>query len=338
MTNKNIPLGSLVQRFFLERLIAQQNASPNTVISYRDTWRLLLQYLINEKKFSIQELTIHDLTAETILEFLGSLENQRGSGIRSRNQRLAAIKSFYKFAVFADPSVLNTAQRVLMLPNKRYEHEVLGFLTREEMDCILQVPDRRTMSGRKTYALLQFIYNTGTRVSEAIAVKITDLKLEPPCAQVLIHGKGNKQRIVPLWKETGQILEELLSETTQKEVLDNFVFRNARGFPITRSGVAYLLHSTVQEASKQCPSLQNRKITPHTLRHTTAAHMLQSGVDINLIRMWLGHVKLDTTHLYAECDLKMKRMALAKGGLIPATQTPDWTPTDEILSFLDDLS
>jgi site-specific recombinase XerD len=338
MTDEKLTLGALVQRFFHERLVQQCNASAHTVASYRDTWRLLLTYLSAATGRPIAQLAMADLTAEAVLSFLDYLETERGYCVRSRNQRLAALKAFFHYAIFADPSILGQAQRVLELPLKRWMRRMLGYLTHEEMDAILAVPDRTVAAGRRIHALLLFMYNTGARVSEVTAVCVGDLRAIRHAPQVRLHGKGGKQRVVPLWSETANVLEQLVAERGVQERLDAPVFTNARGCRIARGGVTYLLHAAVQSAAEARPSLAGRTISPHTLRHTTAMHLLQSGVDLHLIRMWLGHVALDTTHQYVEADLEMKRQALAKGGITAATAADaSWQPTDELMAFLDGL-
>jgi len=337
MNSTKQSLGTLVQMFFQERLIRQQNASQNTIASYRDTWRLFLVFLTEQKGYSITSFSMNDLTAEMILAFLDHLETDRKCCIRSRNQRLAALKAFFHFAVYVDPTIMGQAQRVLGLPMKRYERKAVGYLTKPEMDSILAVPNRSTISGRRVYSLLLFMYNTGARVSEITALKVTDIRILKNTAQVLIHGKGNKQRIVPLWKETAEVLKDLIDEQNDTSSLQAPVFKNARGLPISRSGITHLLHITVEKSITVCSSLNGRTVSPHIFRHTTAMHLLQSGVDMQLIRMWLGHVNLDTTHQYIEADLDMKRKALEKGGIFPGTANQKWQPTDEILTFLNGL-
>lgn len=309
MTDTTCSLGVLVQRFFHERLIQQRNASAHTVASYRDTWRLLLAYLTTTTGRSVTRITMADLTAETVLEFLSYLETERGVCVRSRNQRLAALKAFFHFTIFIDPSLLGQAQRVLEIPMKRWVRRVLGYLTRDEMEAVLAVPDRTTRTGRRVYALLLFMYNTGARVSEVTAVTVGDQRAPQHAPQARLHGKGGKQRIVPLWPDTANVLAGLMAEQGIQDTPEAPVFTNARGSRITRGGVAHLLRVTVSAAAETCPSLAGRLISPHTLRHTTAMHLLQSGVDLHLIRMWLGHVALDTTHQYVEADMEMKRQA-----------------------------
>ncbi|MDD4690447.1 MAG: tyrosine-type recombinase/integrase [Eubacteriales bacterium] len=337
MAKDKFTLGALVQAYFNERLIRQMNASDNTLSSYRDNLRLFLMYLSNNLKRDISRLTIENFNADTILGFLEYCETERKCSIRTRNHRLATLKSFFKYAVFIDPTLFLQNERIMQIPNKRYERKVLGFLTKAEVEAILNTPDRKTVKGKRHYALLQFMYNTGTRATEVTLLKVSDIKIAKGASQVLINGKGSKQRIVPVWDETADILLDLISEQGDIYNPNSSVFKNQNGNTVTRNGIRYIIDTYVKETTKSCPSLKERKITPHTFRHTTAMHLLQSGVDLNLIRMWLGHVKLDTTHQYIDSDTEMKRNALMKGGIVPPVDSPKWKPTPEILAFLDSI-
>ena len=337
MAKQTFTLGALIQGFFSERLIKQRNASANTISSYRDTWRLFLKYLSDTLKRNIDKITIADVTAEAILDFLEHLEIDRDCCIRSRNQRLSAFKAFFRYTIFADPTLMVQGERVFSIPIKIYERKVLGYLTKAEIEVILDVPKRNTISGRRHYALMQFMYNTGVRASEVTTIKVSDIKIIPGASQVLVNGKGSKQRIVPIWDETANVLLDLISEHGDSSNHNDYVFKNQVGGTITRSGIRYLIDTAVEKAIPKCRSLIGRNISPHTFRHTTAMHLLQSGVDLNLIRMWLGHVKLDTTHQYIDSDTEMKRDALMKGGIIPHSNNSKWKPTAEILAFLDGI-
>ena len=337
MGNHNITLGYLLHHFFTDGLIKQRNSSKNTIVSYRDTWRLFLKHTAQSNKINVNNITIEDVTGDTILGFLEHLEKDRGCCIRSRNQRLAVFKSFFKFAVFVEPGLMLQSERIKMIPSKKYESKVLGYLTKKEIFAIFSAFDKTTKSGMRGYILVQFMYNTGARASEVTTVKACDLKISKGHSHVLIHGKGGKDRIVPIWDDTANLLLELIAERIPDAGNQEFVFKNRNDSPITRSGIRYLLNTAVEKAAIICKSLKSKDISPHTLRHTTAMHLLQSGVDINLIRMWLGHVKLDTTHQYIEADLDMKRKALLKGGIIQPESGSMWKPTSEILDFLDNI-
>ncbi|MFV0520106.1 MAG: tyrosine-type recombinase/integrase [Lachnospirales bacterium] len=336
LANEKYSLGALVQSFFNERLIKQMNASENTISSYRDNLRLFLIFLADSKKCNISKLTIQDFNADEILKFLNYCENQRNCSVRTRNQRLASLKSFFKYAVYIDPTLFLQNERIMQLPNKKYEHKVLGFLTKSEINSILDAPDRNTIKGRRHYAILLFMYNTGARVTEVTLVKVSDIKISKGTSQVLINGKGSKQRIVPIWDDTAKVLVDLITEQNDTFNPNASVFKNQTGQTITRNGIRYIVEHYVALALDGTKNT-NASITPHTFRHTTAMHLLQSGVDLNLIRMWLGHVKLDTTHQYLDSDVEMKREALLKGGILPANTPTKWKPTAEILDFLNTL-
>jgi len=329
-SNLTVSLGTLLESFFNKRLIEQQNVSQNTVNSYRDTWKLFLRFLTRVKKLSFSQLTLGEITAETVLDFFSYLEAERKCGVRTRNQRRAAIRAFAKHGILYEPQYLEEFQRILAIPAKRYECKVLGYLTRSEMEAVLAAPDLDTSLGRRDYTLLTVMYNTGARVSETVSIRCKDTGE----AQILLHGKGGKDRVMPLWPETVRLIANFIAEKHLSP--DQSLFLNERGKPLTRSGIAYILRAVVAIAAKSCTSLRGRNISPHTIRHTTAMHLLQSGTDINVIRMWLGHVHLNTTHGYIEADLQMKRTALEKGGIMKPEEY-SWEPTDEVKAFLDTL-
>ena len=318
-------------------MINQKQVSQNTILSYRDTLRMLFKYISDQTGISPAKLELESLSVDQILEFLNYLEQNRGISARSRNQRLHAIKAFFHHIIFLEPSALSLVQQMLEIPNKRFVKPIFGHLSKEEMGVLLETPHRNSLKGRRDYTLILFMYNTGVRVSEAIQLQIENLHLKHPY-HTRIWGKGRKERIVPLWKDTAKTLSTWLQLRAEFSPKSNCVFFNVSGTPLSRGGVAHILNNTVQIAIEKCPSLKRKKISPHTLRHTTAMHLLQSGVDINVIRMWLGHVGLDTTHQYIEADLEMKRQALEKGGIIAGSQESTvWKPTDELIAFLDSL-
>jgi site-specific recombinase XerD len=326
-------LASLLQDFFCQRLIGQRNASPSTVASYRDTFRLLLRYVQDRSQPSVSMLTLADLDAPVILAFLDHLERERRNSVRSRNARLAALRSFYHYSATRDPSQLPVVQRVLAIPSKRHDRPVLGFLQAEEMHAIQAAANLSTWSGRRDQALLATLYNTGARVSEIVGVRIADF-VPGSTATLHLRGKGRKERRVPLWTSTARLISRWLAG--EQRAPDRPLFPNRGGHPMTRSGVAFRLQLAVREAARSCPSLRGRRISPHTLRHTTAMHLLQSGVDITVIALWLGHESPTTTHGYVEADLAMKRRALDKL-TEPAHRTPRFKPKHDLLAFLEAL-
>jgi integrase/recombinase XerD len=324
---------ALLQDYFCQRLIAQRDASPATVASYRDTFRLLLGYAHDRMRKKPTELALGDIDAPLVLGFLAHLERDRGNCPRTRNARFAAIRSFLQFAALKCPASLPSIQRVLAIPMKRFDRRVLGFLTREEVTAIIAAPDCATWTGRRDHAMLATFYNTGARVSEVADACVADFS--PGRHRCLrVHGKGRKERVVPLWPSTCRILSAWLRET--KSIPGAPLFPARSGARLSRSGIEDRLASALATAIRSCPSLSGRRISPHTLRHTTAMHLLQSGVDVTVIALWLGHESPATTHMYIEADLAMKKRALDKLA-DPRARTKRLVPSDALLAFLDGL-
>ena len=324
---------ALVQEFFCDRLIQQRNASSQTVASYRDTFRLLLGYLQQIRRKQPAALTLADLDAPTILAFLQHLEKKRRNTIRTRNVRFAAIRSFMKYAAVRDPASLPIIQRVLAIPLKRFPRPALRYLSRDEVAAILDVPDASTWSGQRDRMLFMLLYNTGARVSEVIALRRADVRLDAS-RSIQLTGKGRKQRVVPLWKSTAKRLREWMMRIGASP--DGPLFPNRGGQPLSRSGVEKRLRKAVGMAAGRCATLRGKRLSPHTFRHTTAMHLLQAGVDITVIALWLGHEGTETTHQYVEANLAMKDRALSKVEEIP-TKRFRYRPNEKLLQFLDDL-
>lgn len=322
-----------VRDYFLKHLINQKNASSRTVASYRDTMRLLLKFFQQHLGREPSRLEISDFSADNIDQFLNWLENERGNSIRTRNVRFAAIRSFLRYAAARDPTVLPLVQRALSIPMKRFDRPQLTFLALEEIQAILDAPDSTTWSGRRDRVMFTVLYNTGARVSEVARLKLEDIDLDRG-GTVLLTGKGRKQRTIPLWKNTVRSLREWLPEIPNNGKKP--VFPNAANQFLSRSGIESRLKRAVSAAAEQCPSLTSRSISPHTIRHTTAMHLLQSGVDITVIALWLGHENPTTTHMYVEADLQMKQKALDR--LEPPGTAPQrFKPDDMLLQFLEGL-
>lgn len=325
------PFASLVQRFFADFLRTQRNVSPHTVSAYRDTFRLLLQFLAQQHRTSVDALGLHHFSADTVLAFLDHLERARGNTVRTRNCRLAAVRSFARFALAeAGPDFLSAAQRLLSVPVKKTSKPRLGFLTREEVAAILAAPSSDP-AGQRDQLLFTLLYNTGARISEALALRPSDLRGR----NVQLHGKGRKTRLVPLWPHTLRRLRQWC----QLHALgpDQLIFTNARGAPLSRSGAAFRLSLAVRKAAQQCRSLASRTITPHTFRHTTAMHLLQSGVPLEVIALWLGHERPLTTHAYVEADMKIKADCLRRLQSPPATAPLRRRRDSHLLAFLETL-
>ncbi|MHB1582769.1 MAG: site-specific integrase [Acidimicrobiales bacterium] len=333
MRAPTIAFPALVQDFFLRRLVEQRGVSGRTIESYRDAFELLFAYIEGRTGKQASALALADIDAPVVLDFLDHLESERGNGPRTRNARLAAIRSFMAYASVRDPSSLPVAQRVLAIPQKRFDQPVLGYLTRDEVAAVLDAPDRNTWSGQRDAVLLATMYNTGARVSEITDLCVRDVLLDRGVA-VHLHGKGRKERAIPLWKATASELRKWLQQISDDPCAP--VFPNRNGKPLTRSGVRDRLDRAVSVAAQQCPTLQGRQISPHTMRHSTAMHLLQSGVDLAVIALWLGHADPATTHQYLEADLATKEAALLRLDA-PPHQPARYRPGDKLLAFLDGL-
>jgi integrase/recombinase XerD len=324
---------TLVQDFFCRRLIEQQGVSPRTVEAYRDTFRLLLAYLPQRLGRPVPAICLADLDSPNILAFLDHLEAERGNGARTRNARLAALRSFLQYAASRDPTAWPLARRLLAIPAKRFSKPLLGHLTREEMQAVLDAPDAATWAGRRDRVLIAVMYNTGARVSEVVGLRREDLT-DANARSLRIRGKGRKDRVVPLWKKTAAALAAWTKQLEDRP--DGPLFPNARGGPLSRSGFEDRLALAVEKATESCPGLRSKSVSPHTIRHTTAMHLLQSGVDLTVIALWLGHENPETTHQYVEADLKMKEEVLTKAkGLSPEPTV--YRPKGKLLEFLDSL-
>ena len=302
-------LGPIVYAFFEQHLKGEKGLSPASVRSYRDALRLFLAFIAGERGRPITRLTIEDLTAERVRLFLGHIETHRGNHIRSRNQRLAGLHTFFSFLARQVPETLAEAERVAAIPRKRAPPPPTQFLERDEIETLIAGLPTTGHSALRDRALLLFLYNTGARVQEAASLTIGNLVLAPQ-PRVHLHGKGNKWRACPLWPETARLLREMLAERAATALPTVPVFASRQGGPLTRYGI----YKLVRRHSAHLTACSNggppRRISPHVLRHTTAVHLLEAGVEINVIRGWLGHVSLDTTHRYAEINMRSKEAAL----------------------------
>ena len=325
------PLPSLVQRFFTDRLCAQLAASPNTIAAYRDTFRLLLQFASEQTSKPPTKLTLEELDVTLVADFLTHVEDKRGNSARSRNARLAAIRSFFRFVAMTEPAHLLHCQKVLAMPGKRHEHRTVEFLNRTEMDAVLDAPDRKTWTGRRDHAILCLALQTGLRVSEIIGLRRSDVVLGTG-AHIRCEGKGRKQRCTPLRQEVTRVLTMWLKE---RAGLDNDpLFPTMRGTRLSRDAVERMVHKYVLAAAKSCPSLASKRVTPHVLRHSTAMDLLHHGVDQAVIALWLGHESVQTTQIYVHADMRLKEKALAR--VTPLNSKPGrYRPDDTLLAFLE---
>lgn len=328
-------LSAYVQNFLGEYLILQKGFSRHTVMSYRDTIKLLLSFAATCKQKSLTDLALSDLTENMVLQFLEYMERQRNNSIQTRNVRLACLHSLFDYIATRDILLLNHCQGILAIPFKRAPVAAVEYLEQEEIKAILAAVDRRTLDGHRDYTLLFFMYNTGVRVEEVTTLRTKALQLERPF-QVRILGKGRKERVCPLWPETVNLLQSLLKRRAVDAMRDVPVFVNHRGEALTRYGIRYLLDKYVRIAARNCPSLGRKHVHPHTIRHSCAMALLQSGVDINTIRAWLGHVNLETTNRYAEINLDMKRKVLNK--YLPVSETKrHWKQNKNLIQWLESL-
>lgn len=324
----------LVQDFFQRHLISQRGVSARTVESYRDAFELLFGFVKQTTGKCPTSLTLADLDAPLVLDFLDHLETTRHNCTRTRNVRLAAIHSFMRYASLRDPTCLPVSARVLAIPAKRFDRPVLGYLTREQITAILDAPDTTTWSGQRDAAMFATAYNTGARVSELTGLRVADVLLDRQTA-VHLYGKGRKQRVIPLWANTAAGLRRWLDKISPTPQAP--VFPNRAGAPLTRSGVRDRLNRAVATAEQACPSLQGMRISPHTLRHSTAMHLLESGTDITVIALWLGHSSPTITHQYLEASLVSKEAALQRLD-DPTRATPArFHANDSLLTFLKGL-
>lgn len=324
---------ALVQAFFTEHLTQQRALSPRTVAAYRDAFVLFLDFAEKRLHKSPTAMTLADMTPPLILAFLDHLEKQRHNTPRSRNARLSALRAFLKFAGHRDVSSLHLVEQALGVPMKRFERPLLGFLSREEMLAVIGQPGDDWLCQRD-HLLLTMLYNTGARVSEIIGVRVADVVLDgAPC--VHLHGKGRKQRTVPLWRSSVKVVRAWLQRSPQLQATSPLL-PGRHGNPMTRANVFRRFRLKVEEEARNHPTLSRRSISPHTIRHTTAMHMLQSGIDITVIALWLGHESPVTTHQYVEADLAMKTRALARLE-DPATTLRRYRAPDTLMAFLKTL-
>lgn len=327
------PFSTLLQSFFTDRLMNQRQSSSHTVASYRDTFRLLLGFAYKQLKKPPSQLALDDLNAPFIGAFLDDIQSHRHNDARTRNLRLTAIRSFFKYVAFQEPSHSAHIQRVLAIPTKRQERSLIDFLTYPESQALLTAPDKITWMGRRDQALLMLAIQTGLRLSEIIGLRRRDIVLSSG-AHVRCYGKGRKERCTPLTKQTVAVMKTWLQERSGSD--NDAVFPNGRGAQLSPDAVQYLLAKHVAKARESCPSLKNKRVSPHVLRHTAAMELLQSGVDLSVIALWLGHESPATTYIYLEANLALKEKMLEKTKPLNV-KAGRYQPSDKLLQFLDAL-
>jgi len=332
-------LSYLITHFFRSYLTHEIGVSQNTIESYSDTLRILIIHQCKEHKKNPEELDIQQLDTDAILGFLDYLERDRGNGESTRNQRLAAIKSFYHYAARENPELMLSNERIQAIRSKKTDHKPPPSLTVEQVRAILDAIDTTPIIGLRDKALIQLLYNTGARVQEIADLRISDLRFESP-STVTLTGKGRKTRTIPLWEETVQHIQAYLLAREHDGIRSEHLFLNNKSEPITRFGIGRRIALHAKHAEKQCPSLKELKITPHVFRHTTALHLIESGNDITIVKEWLGHASIKTTSQYIEVSIVRKRKALEKlpaPGSNDPVEMPEWKEPD-ILDFLTSLS
>jgi site-specific recombinase XerD len=326
-------LPALLQRFFTDRLMTQLEASPNTIAGYRDTFRLLLRYAGARLNRAPTKLRIEDIDAGLVGDFLGHVEKVRRNSARSRNTRLAAIRSFYRYVAMEEPQHALHCQRILAMPSKRYVKQAVDFIDRAEMTALLATPDTASWIGRRDQAILLLVLQTGLRVSELINLNCGDVILGPG-AHVRCEGKGRKQRSTPLRRDTIKTVQAWLRERAGKD--DEPVFPTIRGDRLSRDAVEHIVRKYAVAASKACATLRGKRVSPHVLRHSTAMDLLQNGVDRTVIALWLGHESVETTQIYIHADMRLKEKALARVAST-STRPGRFKPDDALLGFLESL-
>ncbi len=326
-------LAGLLQTFFTERLQSQRRVSANTIAAYRDTFRLVLGFAHQRLGKSPSDLLLSDIDAEFISTFLFHLENVRGNSVRTRNSRLAAIRSFFNFVALQEPALSATCQRVLAIPTKKADRKIITSLNRAEAEALLAAPDRNTWLGRRDHAIIYLLLQTGLRVSELRGVCRKHVVLGTG-AHVRCHGKGRKERCTPLTRESVNVLKGWFAETAGND--DDLAFTSQLGTKLSRDAVERLVTKHAKRASARCISLRKKTVSPHVLRHTTAVTLLQAGIDRSVIALWLGHESIETTQVYLDADLSAKERALARAAPIPGAARR-YRPPDCLLAFLNDL-
>lgn len=328
------PLPQLLRMFFTDWMVQQRNASQHTIKSYRDTWRLFLRFVAARCGKPVVRLTLSELTAAEVIAFLHHLEEDCGDTIGTRNCRLAAVRSFFGFVATREPELMAQCAEVMNVPTKKAPIRAPDYLEPEEVQAILAQPDRSTLIGQRDHALLSFLYNTGARIQEALDLCAQAIRFEAP-ACVRLYGKGRKERISPLWPETVALLRSLLERTPR--LANEPIFVNRYGNPLSASGVRFKLADYVRAAEKTVPTLAAKHVTPHSFRHATAVHLVAAGVDVTVIRSWLGHVSLETTNHYAQANLETKRKALERVEKPKTGSPPSWRRDQSVLDWLDTL-
>lgn len=329
-------LARCLRDYFADHLPRLREMSPHTIHSYRDSLVLLLRFVAATGNKEVCDLDLDDILADRVVAFLTHLEKERENSITTRNVRLAAVHAFFRYVGTHHPDQIERAQRLLAIPFKRADQRVIEYLDRNEIEAVLKRVDRSTVDGRRDYALLATMFNTGARVQEVIDMKVRDLQLIRPY-QVRLFGKGRKERFCPLWPQTAAVLLSHCEERQIEIGSDARVFLNHRGVPLTRFGVRYILAKHVDHARPDVATLSNKRLHPHSMRHSTAVALLKSGVDLSTISQWLGHASPTTTNRYATLDLEMKRDAINRVKPVTSSRKVSWRRNETVLQWLESL-
>ena len=331
------PIAQYIAPYFNDYLCGTKGLSVNTILAYRDSLKLFFCFAADHLSKEVDQLNFEDLDETLVLGFLEHLETVRGNSIKTRNLRLAGIRSLYGYFARRLPQFINDCKKIRSIPAKRSDHKNAVYLDNAEIDALLDSVDLETTMGLRDKALLYFLYNTGARVSEAVDVHIGDLRLDD-MGQVSLFGKGKKQRACPLWPETVSYLKDFLQTRHSGNLKSEFLFVNARGLPITRSGIAYIVKKYARLAGQRLPSIMSKSVSPHTLRHSIAMTLIRAGQEINMVQDFLGHADINTTHSYFELDMDMKRKVLEKSSpQCSINKTPRWLKP-KVLTFLENLT
>lgn len=325
MTKAHGTLAVLLETFFTGRLMKQKQASPHTISSYRDTFCLLLHFIQRHLRKEPSALCLEDIDAPLIAAFLDDIETSRKLSARTRNLRLTAIRSFFRYAALEAPAQSAQIQRVLAIPSKRHTRCVVNFLDQKEVESMLSAPNQETWSGRRDHALILLAVQTGARLSEIIGLQRKDV-IFGTGAHITVIGKGRKQRCVPITKRTAEVLKAWIREPAKANT--EVLFPNARGMPLSPDGVQYILAKHTKVASEHCPSLSEKRVTPHVLRHSCAMALMLAGVDRAMIALWLGHESVETTQIYLQANLELKEAILAKATM-PEGKPGRYRPDDD---------
>jgi len=329
-------IAKFIKRFFSHYLPVQKGLTVNTILAYRDAVKLLLCYAADTLKKSVEDLCVEDIDESVVLAFLEHVENKRGCSARTRNARLAAIRALFGFIAREEPSLVFHCQSIRTIPLKRTQHKTVDYLEEGEMQALLNAVDLNSRTGVRDNALLLLLYNTGARVSEIVQLTVADLHLDG-APQVKLLGKGQKYRNCPLWPETVEAVNDCLKHRTAKDPDFQQLFLNANGSPITRFGVRHIIGKYADAAKGQCPPIAAKAVSPHTIRHTSAMHLLRAGNDVNMVSYWLGHADINTTHIYVEIDMEMKQRMIQKAGAPDVKKPLPWHKPN-VLNWLNALA